>query len=61
MISGQLGDDIFLRSLNYLAGYIFSCAPTRCFSSLVAANKAIACHRKLTEYSAVIPFLIFDG
>ena len=53
MISGQFGDGNFVRSLNYLAGCSFSCAPTRCYSSLVAAETAIVCHRKLTEDSAV--------
>jgi hypothetical protein len=60
MISGQFGDGNFVRSLNYLAGCIFSCDPTRYSCSLVAGEKAIACHRKLIEYSAVIPFSIFD-
>ena len=60
MISGQFGDGNFVRSLNYLAGCIFSCDPTPYSSSLVASEKAIACHIKLTEYSAVIPFSIFD-
>ncbi len=60
MISGQLGDGNFVRSLNYLAGCIFSCDTSPYSSSLVAGEKAIACHRKLTEYSAVIPFSIFD-
>jgi hypothetical protein len=60
MISGQFGDGNFVRSLNYLAGCIFSCAPTPYSSGLVAGEKAIACHRKLTEYSAVIPFSIFE-
>ena len=60
MISGQFGDGNFVRSLNYLPGCIFSCDPTPYSSSLVAGEKAIACHIKLTEYSAVIPFSIFD-
>jgi hypothetical protein len=60
MISGQFGDGNFVGSLNYLAGCIFSCDPTPYSCSLVAGEKAIACHRKLTEYSAVIPFSIFE-
>jgi hypothetical protein len=36
MISGQFGDGNFVRALNYLAGCIFSCAPTPYSSSLVA-------------------------
>ncbi|MEG4631821.1 hypothetical protein QUB56_19870 [Microcoleus sp. AR_TQ3_B6] len=51
---------IFNTAMAYLAGCIFSCDPTRYSCSLVAGEKAIACHRKLTEYSAVIPFSIFD-
>ena len=60
MISGQFGDGNFVRSLNYLAGCIFSWDSTPYSSSLVAGEKAIASHTKLTEYSAVIPFSIFD-
>jgi hypothetical protein len=60
MISGQFGDGNFVRSLNYLAGCIFSCDPTPYSCSLVGGEKAIACHRKLTGYSAVIPFSIFE-
>jgi len=62
MISGQFGDGNFVRSLNYLAGCIFSCDPTPYSSSLVAGEKAIACHRKLTEYSQSyhFRFSIFD-
>ncbi|WP_445244676.1 hypothetical protein [Microcoleus sp. OTE_8_concoct_300] len=59
-ISGQFGEGNFVRSLNYLPGCIFSCDPTPYSSRIVAAEKAIACHRKWTEYSAVIPFSIFD-
>jgi len=62
MISGQFGDGNFVRSLNYLPGCIFSCDPTPYSSSLVAGEKAIACHRKLTEYSQSyhFRFSIFD-
>ena len=58
MISGQFGDGNFVRSLNYLAGCIFSWDSAPYSSSLVAGEKAIACHKKLTEYSAVISFSI---
>jgi len=60
MISGQLGDDNFVPSLNYFAGCIFSFDPTLYFSSLVGGKKSDRLSQKLTEYSVVIPFLIFD-
>jgi hypothetical protein len=47
---------LYDRSLNYLAGCIFSWVSTRYSSSLVAGEKAIVYHRKLTEYLAVILF-----
>ena len=39
MISGQFGDGNFVRSLNYLAGCIFSWDSTPYSSSLVAGEK----------------------